>query len=120
MLDVRGNCIMSCVTQPFVWRGSTRVLHRSLAGSGSIVCLAMRVLRRSFAGSRGSIVCVAARPSRGSCTGPAGPTRVPRAPRGLALRCGLHTALGESIRKRCGPIAWRGSTQVLEEVRERV
>ena len=35
MLDVRGNCfIASCMTQPFVWRGSTRVLRRSFAGSG--------------------------------------------------------------------------------------
>ena len=36
MLDVRGNCSIlrrSCVTQPFVWRGSTRVLRRSFAGS---------------------------------------------------------------------------------------
>ena len=43
MLDVRGNCSIlrrSCVTQPFVWRGSTRVLRRSFAGSrGSIYCL---------------------------------------------------------------------------------
>ena len=36
MLDVRGNCFRlrrSCMTQPFVWRGSTRVLRRSFAGS---------------------------------------------------------------------------------------
>ena len=38
MLDVRGDCfIASCVTQPFVWRGSTWVLRRSFAGSrGSV------------------------------------------------------------------------------------
>ena len=76
MLDVRGNCSIlrrSCMTQPFVWRGSTRVL------------------RRSFAGSRSSIyiVCVAARPcgsipsgsdvAQSLCgAGPRGSTRGPR------------------------------------------
>ena len=57
-------------------------------------------LRRSFTGSRGSV-----RALRGSRS----PTHVPRGP-----------CAGPSIRKRCGPIVWRGSTRVLEEAGERV
>ena len=109
MLDVRGNCSIlrrSCMTQPFVWRGSTRVLRRSFAGSrGSIYCLrggeAMRgagpcglagpfhqeamwpshCVARVHAGPAqgGSIVCVAARPSQ--AWGHAGPAQFPRVPR---------------------------------------
>ena len=73
MLDVRGNCSIlrrSWVTQPFVWRGSTRVL------------------RRSFAGSRGSIYCLRGGEAiRSACAGSAGLTRVPRHPRTLLISC---------------------------------
>ena len=44
--------------------------------------------------------------------GSRGPTHVPRGP------CGASRV--HSIRKRCGPIVWRGSTRVLEEAGERV
>ena len=86
-------CVVRVYTQPFVWRGSTRVLRRSFAGSrGSTYCL------RGGEAMRGAGPC-------GPCAGPAGPTHVARGPRGASR---VH-----SIRKRCGPvIVWRGSTLV--------
>ena len=64
----------------------------------------------------GNIVCVAARPSQ--AWGHAGPAQLPRIPYRSRGPRGL--AAPHSIRKRCGPIVWRGSTRVLEETRERV
>ena len=98
MLGVRGSCsIASCVTQPFVWRGSTRVLRRSFADSRAVY-----------------IVCMAARPSE--ARGHAGPARVPRSRFHLMLR-GSQTAFDVAQLCGAGP---RGSTHVLEEARERV
>ena len=60
----------------------------------------------------GSIVCVAAR---------RGATRVLRSSRvSHAGHAALAASRVHSIRKRCGPIVWRGTTRVLEEARERV
>ena len=60
----------------------------------------------------GSIVCVAAAirgvGPRGSCAGPAW---------SHAGHVALAASRVHSIRKRCGPIVWRGSTRVLEEAR---
>ena len=79
----------SSMTQLFVWRGSTRVL------------------RRSFAGSRGSIYCLrGGEAMRG--VEPCGPARVPRVLR--TSRAAL-AAPRDSILSGSGPvIVWRGST----------
>ena len=60
-----------------------------------------------FLSTRVSIVCVAARPSEAWGAGPAGPTQVPRGPRGLA------GPFHQVARVHAGP-------RILEEARERV
>ena len=88
MLDARGNCSIlhrSCVTQPFVWRGSTRVLRRSFAGSrGRYILFAWRRgherrgAMRALRGSRGSHALAAPSDVAQSLCGAGRSTRAPR------------------------------------------
>ena len=100
MLDVRGNCSIlrrSCVTQPFVWRGSTRVL----AGPARVPRVP-RTSRAALAAPRGSI------PSgsfvwRGSTRAHAGPRRSGRVY--IIESCSLASCTTQ-------PFVWCGSTRV--------
>ena len=90
--------LASCTTQPFVWRGSTRVPRREA------VLFAWRRGHHRRGATRVLRSC------RGSHAGHAA----------LAALAALAASRVHSIRKRCGSIVWRGSTRVLEEARERV
>ena len=85
MLDVRGNCcIASCMTQPFVWRGSTRVPCRFLRLQEAVLFVWRGSTPQAIRGAG----------PRGSCAGPAGPAGPTRVPRGAILHCAAHTPFG--------------------------